>query len=67
MLEAQLSYTASGNETISHLYEPGNGRITIMFEAFEGPPQIVRLYGKGELAASPLADVLSAHSLFCPR
>ena len=36
-----------GNETISHIYEPGNGRITIMFQAFEGPPRIVRLYGKG--------------------
>ena len=37
----------TGNETISHLYESGNGRITILFEAFEGPPRIVRLYGKG--------------------
>ena len=26
--------TGSGNETISHLWEPGNGRITIMFSAF---------------------------------
>lgn len=25
--------TGSGNETLSHLYEPGNGRITIMFSA----------------------------------
>ena len=36
-----------GNETISHLYEPGNGRITVLFQAFEGPPRIIRLYGKG--------------------
>lgn len=42
-----LDLSGSGNETISHLYEPGNGRITILFEAFEGPPNIVRLYGKG--------------------
>jgi len=39
--------TGSGNETISHLYEPGNGRITIMFNAFEGSPRIVRLFGHG--------------------
>jgi len=39
--------TGSGNETISHLYEPGNGRITIMFNAFEGSPRIVRLFGRG--------------------
>jgi hypothetical protein len=45
-LTIKLNLTA-GNETISHLYEPGNGRITILFQAFEGPPRIVRLYGKG--------------------
>lgn len=38
--------TGSGNETISHVNE--NGRITIMFVAFEGPPMIVRLFGTGE-------------------
>ncbi|EJD04485.1 uncharacterized protein FOMMEDRAFT_155623 [Fomitiporia mediterranea MF3/22] len=37
--------SGSGCETIAHLCE--NGRITIMFNAFEGPPEIVRLYGKG--------------------
>lgn len=37
--------TGSGVETISHLKE--NGRITIMFVAFEGPPQLVRLFGTG--------------------
>ncbi|KAF9450839.1 hypothetical protein P691DRAFT_638289, partial [Macrolepiota fuliginosa MF-IS2] len=39
--------TGSGVETISHLREPGNGRISVLFHAFEGPPQIVRIYGKG--------------------
>jgi hypothetical protein len=34
-----------GIETISHLRE--NGRITILFSAFEGPPRIARLFGKG--------------------
>jgi hypothetical protein len=40
--------TGSGNETISHLLEPNNGRITIMLSAFEGAPKIVRLWGRGE-------------------
>ncbi|KAL0565841.1 hypothetical protein V5O48_016179 [Marasmius crinis-equi] len=37
--------TGSGCETISHLRE--NGRVTIYFNAFEGPPRICRLFGKG--------------------
>ncbi|KAK4943622.1 hypothetical protein LTR66_014595 [Elasticomyces elasticus] len=41
--------SGSGCETISHLYEPGNGRITIQFNAFEGPPRILRLWGKGRV------------------
>jgi hypothetical protein len=40
-----LDLTGSGNETSAHLAE--NGRITFMFCAFEGPPRIVRLYGRG--------------------
>jgi hypothetical protein len=36
----------SGAETIAHLRD--NGRITLMFCAFEGPPKIVRIYGRGE-------------------
>lgn len=44
-----LDLTGSGNETISHLYEPGNGRMTILFEAFDGPPRILRLYGRGKV------------------
>ena len=46
---AYLDLTGSGAETIAHTRE--NGRITIMFCAFEGPPQIVRLFGTG--AAHP--------------
>ena len=42
---AYLDIVGSGNETSAHLLE--NGRITIMFCAFEGPPNILRLYGKG--------------------
>jgi hypothetical protein len=44
-----IDLTGSGVETLSHLQEPGNGRITVMFNAFEGPPKIVRLWGKGEV------------------
>ena len=43
---AYLDLTGSGIETIAHLRE--NGRITVMFCAFEGPPRIVRLFGRGE-------------------
>jgi pyridoxamine 5'-phosphate oxidase-like protein len=42
---AYLDLTGSGAETIAHLRE--NGRITIMFCAFDGPPRIVRLFGTG--------------------
>ncbi|VUC29773.1 unnamed protein product [Clonostachys rosea] len=44
-----LELTGSGCETISHLHETGNRRITIMFSAFEGAPKIVRLWGKGRV------------------
>jgi hypothetical protein len=43
---AYLDLTGSGIETLSHLRE--NGRIAILFCAFEGPPKILRLYGQGE-------------------
>ncbi len=43
---AYLDYTGSGAETIAHLRE--NGRIVVMWCAFEGPPRIVRLHGRGE-------------------
>ena len=42
---AYLDLTGSGIETIAHLRE--NGRIVLMFCAFEGPPKIVRLHGRG--------------------
>jgi hypothetical protein len=38
-----LNLTGSGNETAAHLLE--DGRITLMFCAFEGEPKILRLYG----------------------
>ena len=42
---ALLDLTGSGNETAAHLLE--NGRITVMFCAFEGRPRILRLFGRG--------------------
>lgn len=42
---AYLDLTGSGVETIAHLRE--NGRITLQFCAFEGPPMIFRIQGKG--------------------
>jgi hypothetical protein len=42
---AYLDLTGSGVETIAHLKE--NGRIVVMFCAFEGTPKIVRLHGRG--------------------
>lgn len=43
---AYIDLIGSGVETIAHLKE--NQRITIMFCAFDGPPKILRFYGKGE-------------------
>jgi hypothetical protein len=43
---AYLDLTGSGVETIAHLRE--NGRICMMFCAFEGPPRIVRIHGTGD-------------------
>ncbi|NNF62859.1 MAG: pyridoxamine 5'-phosphate oxidase family protein [Acidimicrobiia bacterium] len=47
---AYLDLTGSGAETIAHINE--NGRITIMFCAFSGPPRIVRVYGTGRVIRS---------------
>ena len=40
-----LDLTGSGAETAAHLLH--DGRLTVMFCAFEGPPMILRLYGRG--------------------
>jgi hypothetical protein len=55
---AYLDLTGSGNETSAHLEE--NGRITFMFCAFDGPPNILRLYGRGRtvLPGTPEWDQL---------
>jgi hypothetical protein len=43
---AYLDLTGSGVETLAHMRE--NGRITFLFCAFDGPPRLLRLYGRGE-------------------
>ncbi len=42
---AYLDLTGSGSETAAHLR--ADGRITLMFCAFDEPPSILRLYGRG--------------------
>ena len=44
---AYLDIVGSGAETIAHLRE--NGRIVVMFCAFQGPPRILRLHGRGDV------------------
>ena len=59
---AYLDQTGSGVETIAHLRE--NGRIVLMFCAFEGPPRIVRLHGVGRVAPAGSADFAAAANRF---
>ena len=47
-----LDLIGSGAETVAHLRE--NGRIVVMLCAFEGPPRVVRLHGRGEVV--PIGD-----------
>jgi hypothetical protein len=42
---AYVDLVGSGIETVAHLRE--NGRIVVMFCAFDGAPKIVRLHGRG--------------------
>ncbi|PYI55686.1 pyridoxamine 5'-phosphate oxidase family protein [Paenibacillus flagellatus] len=61
---AYLDLTGSGSETSAHLLE--NGRITIMFCAFEGPPNIMRLYGTGSVHLPDSPEWESLFPLFPP-
>lgn len=42
-----LNLTGSGNETAAHVKQ--HDRITLMWCAFDGPPRILRAYGRGEV------------------
>ena len=63
---AYMDIVGSGSETSAHLLE--NGRISSMFCAFGGPPNILRLYGKGftVLPGDPAWNDLSAHFTILP-
>jgi hypothetical protein len=58
---AYADLTGSGIETAAHLRE--NGRIVVMFCAFDGPPKIIRLHGTGEFfgQSSQEFESLDAH------
>ena len=60
-----LDLTGSGAETIAHLRE--NGRITFMFCAFEGKPNICRLYGTGRVLRSGDDEFADLQRLFGPH
>ncbi|GAA1685576.1 pyridoxamine 5'-phosphate oxidase family protein [Fodinicola feengrottensis] len=64
---AYLDYVASGAETIAHLRE--NGRIVVMFCAFSGPPNVVRLHGHGRVVLPDDVDFpdLQKHFLDQPQ
>jgi hypothetical protein len=51
---AYVDFTGSGVETIAHLKE--NGRIVLMFCAFQGPPDVFRLYGHGRVVEPHQAE-----------
>lgn len=61
---AYLDMTGSGNETSAHIHE--NGRVTVMFCAFEGPPNILRLYGTGAVVLPDSSEWESLYPLFTP-
>lgn len=68
---AYLDRTGSGTETIAHLLE--NERIVVMFCAFDGPPRIVRLHGRGSVrfrddaGFDELAPSFRPESIFASR
>ncbi len=43
---AYLDFGGSHAETVAHLRE--NGRVTLMWCAFTGPPKVLRIHGRGE-------------------
>jgi len=59
---AWVDYTGSGVETIAHLRE--NGRICVMWCAFDRRPRIVRVHGRGSVALpgeSAYEEVVARH------
>ena len=65
MQAAYLDFTGSGAETAAHVRE--NGRIVLMFCAFEGKPNIVRLHGRGEVLTPESPEFEALASGFPPN
>src|SRR5215217_6270673 len=59
---AYLDLIGSGNETSAHMLE--NGRVTFMWCAFDGPPNIVRFFGKGSTVLPSSPEFLELRALF---
>ena len=51
---AYLDLTGSGAETLAHIRE--NQRVTFMFCAFDGLPNIVRLHGRGSIVTPQMPE-----------
>ena len=62
---AYLDLTGSGIETIAHVRE--NGRIVLMFCAFEGAPRVLRLHGKGKVVEEQDPKFVALRALFLDR
>lgn len=61
---AWLNVTGSGNETSAHVQ--ADGRMTVMFCAFEGAPLILRLYGRARVVHPGDPDWAPLYALFKP-
>ncbi|HEU0067310.1 MAG TPA: pyridoxamine 5'-phosphate oxidase family protein [Sphingomonas sp.] len=59
---AYLDLTGSGSETAAHV--GADGAVTVMLCAVEGPPLILRLYGKGRVAFRGSAEYHAFLALF---
>lgn len=59
-----LNVTGSGNETSAHVQK--NPRMTLMFCAFEGPPMILRLYGRARVVHRNDGEWEALFGLFPP-
>ncbi|MGN6333571.1 MAG: pyridoxamine 5'-phosphate oxidase family protein [Motilibacteraceae bacterium] len=62
---AWLDLTGSGAESLAHIRE--NGRVVVMACAFDGPPQVVRLHGRGRVVVPGDADWEPLSALFRAR
>ena len=59
---AYLDLTGSGAETLAHIRE--NQRVTFMFCAFDGLPNIVRLHGRGSIVMPQMPEWANLRGLF---